>query len=267
MRFELLAQTDLQEVSKLQPPDWTDIIPHLKYYIESDFCHTVKVITDDQITGIGTLILYAGSAWLAHIIVDPGFRNHGIGTKIVEELLYHPLRKLSEPVLLSATPSGEAVYRKLGFKPVNNYVFLTRERSWNNFNISERIEPFKESFRTGILELDKRISGENRQNLLSPELHKSFIYVNCSAVEGFFLPAPGEGTVIAETSEAGLELLKLKHAIADDAVLPEENETGIAFLKANGFKQTDKKALRMILGNNVDWQPQNIFSRIGGNFG
>ena len=45
------------------------------------------------------------------------------------------------------------------------------------------------------------------------------------------------------------------------------NQSGIDFLLMNGFVVTNKKGTRMIKGIDIEWNPQNIFSRIGGNYG
>ena len=63
-----------------------------------------------------------------------------------------------------------------------------------------------------------------------------------------------------------IELMKLKYAAIEKAVLPVENKAGITFLLENGFAESSR-ALRMLSGEDILWKPANIFSRIGGNFG
>ena len=50
-------------------------------------------------------------------------------------------------------------------------------------------------------------------------------------------------------------------------MLPEDNQAGVGFLKQNGFVKTETKGTRMIPGKEIYWKPENIYSRIGGNFG
>ncbi|OQX81186.1 MAG: hypothetical protein B6D64_02270 [Bacteroidetes bacterium 4484_276] len=50
-------------------------------------------------------------------------------------------------------------------------------------------------------------------------------------------------------------------------VLPEDNQAGVGFLKQNGFVKTETKGTRIIPGKDIYWKPENIYSRIGGNFG
>ena len=81
------------------------------------------------------------------------------------------------------------------------------------------------------------------------------------------MPELREGLIVADTSNAGLELMKMKYSRSDQAAIPEENKTGIDYLLKNGFIITNKKVTRMVKGNDINWIPQKIFSRIGGNFG
>jgi GNAT superfamily N-acetyltransferase len=266
MQFERILHEDFDEIRRLQPDDWPDIIPSLQYYIESDFCFPVKVIIDNNITGIGTSIKLQKTCWLAHIIVDPTFRNRGIGFQIVSQLINNLTSKPSDTVLLIATKLGEPVYKKAGFRMVTEYLFFKREKAWNPGPISANIIPYTDVHRSRVFELDKRITGEVREKLIADHLDTALLYITDNIVLGYYLPGLGEGLIVADIPEAGLELMKLKYATVDKAVLPSENKAGIDFLKQNGFIETSK-GFRMILGNDLNWKPERIYSRIGGNFG
>ena len=81
------------------------------------------------------------------------------------------------------------------------------------------------------------------------------------------MPDLGEGLILASDTSAGLELMKIKYSKVDKAVLPGENHFGTNFLGENGFTLSDTKGTRMILGQEINWKPEHIYSRIGGNFG
>lgn len=91
MRFEPIKFKDLDEVKKLQPDGWGDIIPEFTFYIEVNYCYPIKATFGNKIVGIGTTIAFENSCWLAHIIVDIEFRKKGIGYEIVRELLRIPV--------------------------------------------------------------------------------------------------------------------------------------------------------------------------------
>lgn len=266
MRIDPLTHTDLPAIRNLQPEGWPDIVPVFDFYIRSAFCDPVKVTLNGHIVGLGASIAYDTTAWLAHIIVSKNHRNKGIGYELVCEIL-NRLDRTMETCLLLATPSGQSVYRKAGFREVTPYLFFQREKPWRNYPVSSHIIPFEASHRKIILKSDREITGENRENILSNYIKNARIYWEDHKVKGYYIPGAGEGPIIADTVDAGLELMKMKYAKADTAVLPADNSEGIAFLEQNGFTLTHTQGIRMIRGKEIHWKPEKIYSRIGGNFG
>jgi len=266
MKFEKITRNDLPAIKELQPEDWGDIIPDMEFYLHYPFCNPVKATLNGRIVGIGTSIIFEGTAWLAHIIVGSSFRNKGIGGEVVHHLLESLREKSIETCLLIATELGKPVYVKAGFNIVCEYLFFEREKPWLDYPVSENIELFKEEYRSNIYELDKKMTGENRIPLLSDYLKNAVIYIENNSVLGYYIPDMKEGLIVADTEKAGLELMKLKYATVDKAVLPTGNIAGCQFLLQHGFIQT-KIGTRMVYGKNTDWKPTMMYSRIGGNLG
>lgn len=267
MSFQEIKYEDIQELGRLQPEGWSNIIPDFEFYVKSEFCFPIKVTEDNQIVGVGVSILFGSTCWLAHIIVDENHRKRGIGSRITQALLNHPGCKAVDTFILFATEMGFPIYKKAGFRTVNEYLFFKREKPWRDVPISPAIIPYDKSHYSKVMELDYKITGEERSNLLSGFLQNTIVYSGKNTIEGFFMPELREGLIVADTTEAGLELMKLKYSRSNQAAIPEENKTGIDYLLRNGFTATPKKVTRMIKGNDINWIPQKIFSRIGGNFG
>ena len=93
------------------------------------------------------------------------------------------------------------------------------------------------------------------------------VYLDEDKVMGYYIPDLKEGMIVADTKEAGIALMKIKYSTTDKAVLPSDNLTGMNFLQQNGFMETERKGVRMILGKDIHWKPSAIYSRIGGNLG
>ena len=267
LQFGGITSNDLNEIRKLQPEGWTDIVPEYELYVRKKNCFPIKAILGNEMVGIGTLIVFDSTAWLAHIIVDKNHRNNGIGYQITEKLIYDGTDKSADTFLLIATELGFPVYKKFGFSAVSTYSFLRRDKPWRDSLLSPNIFPYEDSFESKIYELDEKISGENRRTLLSDYLENTLVYIQNSSLLGFYMPDLGEGFILASTPEAGLELMKIKYSKVDKAVLPGQNHVGTDFLKQNGFTFSDTKGTRMILGKDIEWKPTEIFSRIGGNYG
>lgn len=267
MQFDKVTYSDLDEIKGLQPDGWPDITNEFRLYLKNDFCYPIKASIAGKIVGLGNSMIFMNTAWIAHIIVSTEYRNRGIGFQIVDKLLTDIKRKSVESVLLIATELGEPVYKKAGFRLVSDYLFLIRGDDWNETFISENIVPYTNVYYNEIINLDKFISGEIREPLIRSYLKNSLIYLDSNSLRGFYLPDLGDGLIFADNPAVGIELMKVKYSRVDTAVIPSENKVGIDFLKQNGFKVSETKGRRMILGKDISWKPEYYFSRIGGNYG
>lgn len=262
-----LTVLDLPYIGHLQPKGWEDIHEKIILYCLQSFCIPIKVVANEHIVGIGNLVLYNSSAWLSHIIVDEAYRGQGVGLHIVEYLIRLADEKEVPSINLIATDLGEPVYRKVGFQSVGSYLFLRKIRDWPPMKISNQVTIGTKDHQQQIIQLDKEITGENRLELIQEHINASIVFEYDGAIEGYYLPFLGQGCIYAKTERAGLELMKLKYSSVDNAVIPEANSVGIDFLIENGFEIQDTTAIRMVLGEETAWQPRQIFSRVGGNYG
>ncbi|MBN1416060.1 MAG: GNAT family N-acetyltransferase [Bacteroidales bacterium] len=266
MKAEAFTYPDLKRISGLQPDDWSDIIPFFSYYLKADYCDPIKVETDNKVVGIGTSIKYRHTAWIAHIIVHPGYRCRGIGTYITNTLVDRLMKQKYRTVFLIATKLGEPVYRKLGFEKETEYLFFKDGKYPADIDPPEELLPYSESYKADFLDLDEKASGEKREAVLSEHFTDSVLYVRENKVSGFYMPSLGEGLIVAENEPAGLELMKMKYSTVSKAILPMENKAGIEFLIKIKFKEYSK-GIRMRFGEKIQWHPEMLYSRIGGNLG
>lgn len=266
MHKEALTPKDLPELLELQPEGWTDITPYFQFYFDSPFCHPIKIVEDNKMIGIGTNILHKSSAWIAHIIVHPEFRNRGIGGLVTKSLLDTIDTAKHPTISLIATPMGEPVYKKLGFQAEGDYLFFKNEKYKATPEENPNITLAEPAFYDEILAFDQMASGEDRSVLLEPHLKHIKIFRDQQSVQGFYAPSLGDGLVVAENETAGIALLKLRLQVLPFVVLPAENEAGIDFLQKEGFLQFQKGS-RMQVGNKLDFKGKMLYNRIGGNLG
>ena len=266
LRIESFSSKDLEAVALLQPEGWPDILPSVQYYCASDFCFPLKATLDGIIVGIGTAIIHGSTAWLAHIIVHKDYRNEGLGTTITKALIDVIHKTPCRTILLIATALGEPVYKKVGFEVQTQYIFFDQGLLPLPSDSVKEIVTFHKRYEKALLNLDRLVSGEDRSKLLNDYVASSTLFIENNDIKGFYIPTLGEGLIVAETREAGLELMKIKSSTHTNFCLPCDNEDGIEFLTNSGYKE-NRKASRMILGDKLSWDGRKIYSRIGGNLG
>ena len=262
-----LLYSEVDQIRYLQPKGWGDITFFFRMYTRCDFCFPIAAVKKGKIIGVGTGIKNDNTGWVAHIIVSPEYYKKGIGSELTEQVMKTLEEKGCRTQLLIATKMGEKLYEKLGFKTSCVYDFYEPKKLANGFESNEIRKLRKEDY-DQILEIDRKVSGEERKCMLKMYDIYGKVYEDPDAkkIRGYFFPILGEGMIIASDDEAGLELLRFKHSRRfSKTTIPETNKTAAEFLEKNGFKKV-LSAPRMVFGKEVDWKPESVYSRIGGHY-
>ena len=78
---------------------------------------------DDQVSGYGILSVAAGEAHILNLCVEPAYRSHGYGVRLLDEMLFRARASSVREIFLEVRPSNEnalALYKKKGFYQVAN---------------------------------------------------------------------------------------------------------------------------------------------------
>jgi GNAT superfamily N-acetyltransferase len=259
---------DIPSIEKLQPEGWENVAFYFQFYCQQSFCYPIVAIIDDEIIGVANGTLNGKTGWLAHIVVSEKHRNKGVGLKLTQEIINYLSAQNCKTQILISTELGKKLYEKLGFKISGYYCFYNGPKLKIKTN-NKNIRPIKQSDLNLIFELDKQISGETRKHMIEKYSSNGVVYFGKDELDisGYYFSEFGEGLICAKNDFVGIELLKYKHSQKGGrAVLPIENESGRKFLENNDYKLVNK-APRMVLGEEVNWKPHFIFSRIGGFYG
>ena len=265
MQILPLTKSDLDSLPQIQPHDWNDIRIPISSYIEPDYIFPFKAVIDNILVGTGTAILHEKTGWLATIVTHSEYRNKGIGKAITEHLLTFLQNHQCEYIYLIATALGEPVYKKVGFVTESRYDFF-KDIHLENLEISENVSHYQSTYKQAIFELDRNISGENRSQHLEDYLADSFVYLENENIEGVYFPNLGDGLIVANTPEAGVELMKKRFQKFTIASFPQENKMAYDFMKSHGYTPVSTHA-RMHFQKPMPWKPAGLYNRIGGNIG
>jgi GNAT superfamily N-acetyltransferase len=252
-------------LAALFPEDWHfDFEKFIEIHSQNLYFKAFTLQADNQIIGFGNLFLFDNTAWLGNIVVGDRHRGKGCGSLITQHLIETAKANGVTTQNLIATPLGQPVYKKLGFKVDLNYDFYVTKKEQFNFKIHQTIRKAIDSDFEEILKLDFQITGENRKEMLQFYLPDTYLFFEGGAITGIFINALETGSVIAQNQKAGIELLKLKLNFGNTKIIiPENNVLLKEFLSENGYE----KALslpKMQLGESYPWKPQNIFNRGAG---
>ncbi|MBK7869843.1 MAG: GNAT family N-acetyltransferase [Saprospiraceae bacterium] len=263
-----LESADLEFLHLFQPPEWNDIRPVFRSHFGQAYFHAVKVILDDEMIGVSELFLNVDSAWLGNIIIRSDLQRKGIGKFMTEYLIQTAQNRDKKLQLLLATQEGKGLYAKLGFEYESEYHFFRKESNISAIDFFNKcILLNNNQFDRKIIELDALATGEDRSAILKRFTSDAWVFTSQDEIEGFYLPRLGDGLIIAKTEAAGLSLLQFRQEKARNfVVIPQENIIACNFLKDQGYEMY-RRAVLMRLGPMKTWNPQMIYSRIGGYLG
>jgi GNAT superfamily N-acetyltransferase len=232
---------------------WNQLAEDWRVFVESPRSGAFLADRDGATLGTSAYIRYDSLAWVAMMLVDPGERRSGIGSRLLEAAL-EALRDFP-CVGLDATPLGAPLYRKYGFVEHSE---LARMKGMVQFAPSERAAAMMTCDLGEVCQLDREVFGADRSQLLAELLRRAperaWVVRDGSGLLGYCLGRTGRlstqlGPVVASDAGVARALVESSchhgaHAIAIDVT--RYDGAWLGFLKSAGFVE-ERPFTRMFL--------------------
>ena len=123
MRLRTMTRTDIPAGIRLKEiAGWNQTAADWERFLNAspEGCFVAEV--GGKVCGTATTISYEKRfAWVGMVLVDPEYRSHGIGTKLLERAIEYLDTSKIPTVKLDATPLGRPLYEKLGFHTLHSF--------------------------------------------------------------------------------------------------------------------------------------------------
>jgi predicted GNAT family N-acyltransferase len=242
----------------------------------------LAAVSDGKIVGTATAMNYSGDvAWIGMVLVNREHRGRGI-SKMLLSSLFEQLHSCKS-IKLDATPAGQPVYQKFGFKDeylvhrMTAVPFSSKAILAEGQQVPEPIHPGNLS---EIIDFDCKVFGANRKQLVEfllrnyPE--KGWMAKQHGEITGFALGREGTrfhqiGPVMASTTEQAKTLIReaLKGLEGQPVVVDvlDDKHELIEWLVESGFTK-QRHFIRMYQDENpFPGIPENQFLICGPEFG
>lgn len=217
-------------------------------------------VADGRVVATGGAVLYGTRlAWVCMMLVEPELRGHGIGTRILRQVLAD-LDGI-ETVGLDATPAGHPVYAKLGFTDAASLVRMGSRAADRSRLEAGGARPLSGAALPAVLEMDREAFGADRGDVLRWTLAQAPEYAwsleENGALAGYCFGRHGHhsaqiGPVVARAPETAFRLVSacLRHSQAERFVIdvPAGGAEWRASLVALGFEE-QRDLTRMYRGS------------------
>lgn len=247
---------------------WGDRRVKMAFVVGHPQCRPFVAEADGAIVGTGVTTLNGAVAWIGTIWVDPERRGHGLGKALTIATIEAAESAGCRTLLLVATPAGQPLYERLGFRIQTRYR-IVEAPGLAEGTADPRIRPYRPSDLPAMAELDAAATGEGRAHLLAafaaPETTRC-LERHDGSLGGYLLRAPwGGGATIAPSLDEAVAILHARRLAAGHdkrvrAGLLETNVAGLDRLLADGWIDS-WQAPRLIRGEMPAWQPNAIWGQ------
>ena len=237
---------------------------------------------DDKGKIVGTAATFpfeSRFAWISMVLVDPDYRNQGIGTSLLRRAIEY-LDDTGIPTLkLDATPAGKSLYEKLGFVTEHEIDRWVLKRTVRDKSTQQSVVTTPEKL-SEVLEFDRVTFGADRSALLrslnerAPDL--TSIARQNGRLTGYVFGRRGLfadhlGPWMAQDGESSRALLEkfLRRSSRDTIIIDafRSNRIACELLREHGFS-TVRLLTRMYRGpNSFPGNPASLCAIMGPEFG
>lgn len=261
---------------------WNQTNEDWKLLIQNPQNECLAAVADGNIIGTATAINYKNDiAWIGMVLVDREYRGRGV-SKMLLSSLFERLRACRS-VKLDATPAGQPVYQRFGFKDEYLVYRMTSDSVLGHelsFDDGIYPEPIQIDNIPEIIEFDKRVFGANREQLIrflfKNDPGNAWVIRRNSKITGFVLGRNGSrfhqvGPLYASNMEDSKKLIAKSFAGLDGQsvvmdILEDKKEL-ILWLNSLGFS-IQRPFIRMYKNENPFLGvPENQFLICGPEFG
>lgn len=263
VKIRTMSSTDLRRADELrQLACWNQRATDWQRFLDLSPAGCFVAESDETVIGTVTTISYGReAAWIGMLLVHPDSRGGGIGKALLTRAIEHLRSKRIASIKLDATPLGEALYRKLGFK---DEWALTRYKgivSGGTGPTNEKVRDVTRNDTAQVCAADAQAFGLRRPELIESLLSSARAAIALEhnlGVHAFGLLRSGAaadylGPVVAQTSKAATEIiLELARRSGGQPFywdIPRPNLAALALAEKLGLVP-ERQLLRMYLGEN-----------------
>jgi len=212
----------------------------------------------DRVVGTTATFPYGPFTWISMVLVDPAARGRGVATRLLE----CALRLVGSNAVprLDATPSGEPIYRALGFVSECRLARWYLDANSSHIARPAGARPLEARDRTAVHEMDVRAFGASRSTLLQRLADEAPEYARVlfahGVLRGYLFGRHGYkreqlGPLVADSDDTAIALLRSCLAEHPDRAffidVPDGREAWAHALSTLGF-EIERPFVRMHRG-------------------
>ena len=257
--------------------DWGDRREFFTFVTAHPGCRALVAEQDGRVVGTAVGTVNGTVGWIGTIFVAPDLRGKGLGTELTAAIQAELRAAGCRTEVLVATALGRPIYERLGFEAQCWYRTVEARglaaepgtRPGTGGHEPSLVRPFRADDLAEMARLDAGATGEDRRHLLvafaNPNSTKCVEHPD-GRLGGFVVRPPwGGGATVAPDPDDAFRILEARRLAAGPertvrAGVIDLNIEGIARLQRAGWTEA-WRAIRMIRGEPLRWQPERLWGQ------
>ena len=164
-----MTREDLPPVLELiNKEGWEYEMIDVERILNIDPDDSIVAVAGDEIVGAISVTCHANRGILGHVLVKDGWRKAGIGKNMMAEVLKRLDASDIEIIELYSVPEAVEFYKKLGFRKISDMKIYRGNLKNRDVGVRSKLvlRELTESDLPDVIEMDKRISGFDRSNVI-----------------------------------------------------------------------------------------------------
>ncbi len=243
VRIIPLTPDVIEQAAHPWPDTWEEKLGRLRWHLTTPYATALMAEIFGDVLGVACGYVQGGHGRITLLgfldEADAEVRN-GLADALIDALTAQGCTSIE----VVATPTDVAKWEGYGFVPLERILRYTGGR-FLQATLDEVVH-YEPEHRLGLLHLDRKACGMDRSTLVMEHSYLCVVYIDGTRIRGFSLALLGDGLIIADSSEVGLELQRWHFPVQEHILLPEGN-LAHAHLTKQDYRTT-LEGVRMVRG-------------------
>ncbi|HNR55239.1 MAG TPA: hypothetical protein PKJ19_08740 [Flavobacteriales bacterium] len=220
VRIIPLTHAVIEQAAHPWPDRWEEQLGRLRWHLSTPYATALVAEIFGDVIGVGCGFVQGGVGRITVL----GFLSEAdaeVRVRLTDALIDALTAEGSTSIEVVAAPADVDRWQAFGFgthETILRYTGGKFLQATRDEVIHHEVE-----HRLGILHLDRKAFGYDRSTLVMEHIYLCVVYMEGTRIRGFSLSLLGEGLIVADAPDVGLELQRWHFPIQEHILLPDGN--------------------------------------------
>lgn len=245
----------IEQAAHPWPERWEEQLARLRWHLSTPYATALMAEIFGDVIGVACGFVQGGHGRITVL----GFLDEAdaeVRKRLTDALIEALTDQGCSSIEAVAAPSDVAKWESFGFVAHEKILRYTGGRFLQATR--DEVIHVEPEHRLGILHLDRKACGFDRSTLVMEHIYLCVVYIEGTRIRGYSLSLLGEGLIVADAADVGLELQRWHFPIQEHVLLPEGNGAHEHLTKQD--YRSELEGIRMVRGEVLPLKVEMCFA-------